>query len=648
METVNTRLQANIVFMMAPRKRHHIESLEELSLRVVLYSVVADLHLAHLMTTELQHSITLSSLPVSSPEHLKAMVAERLNVLPGVLNDQVRDRMVKRLFSSPEPDRWLDAKLDILKVVLDDSVTSIDCGEQTLPRRLLSVVGEHCPNIRSLKVSLHQIEADDTLDEASTSVATTRRHPYFLRETNLIPTQQSPTGSPSKVMLPCSLMSGMSTLSQLTTLHLTYGASNAILAALGQCAPKLQELRMCYSYSVTDSGIKALLLRNPERHILRKGRNLHELRVRSMHLNPCSSGLHEVDIMGTGVTQFGVAFLLKHVMNLRSLGDCNSVPEALEILVGNKSIQRSSFMARLRKYARKFKLTRVKEDCVSASKVLVIATLCPDIKDLSLTHRFREVDLERLNDLHLTPSHFTSHLMQLKNLKHLTMVNVSSRSVAGTIQALGSQLTALTVQCRGLDVPGIFENCTNLKYLTMEGEDCSAPYEALGSFRQTALTKLQVVKIKCHLPGVYTDLILKNAKSLSRLEITCLCDISDVQVGVLISNKCLEKLKEFNVSRAPKLTMMAAKMLVEFCPKLRHLQDLGGWNITAEEFNAFLKEVEMEEYDIQIIYNPRQKWSFVSSFYRSDSFTDEDLIDDSYEDSEVWGPLRYPLPLVIL
>lgn len=57
------------------------------------------------------------------------------------------------------------------------------------------------------------------------------------------------------------------------------------------------------------------------------------------------------------------------------------------------------------------------------------------------------------------------------------MVNVSSRSVAGTIQALGSQLTALTVQCRGLDVPGIFENCTNLKYLTMEGEDCSAPYE---------------------------------------------------------------------------------------------------------------------------------------------------------------------------
>lgn len=69
--------------------------------------------------------------------------------------------------------------------------------------------------------------------------------------------------------------------------------------------------------------------------------------------------LTQVDIMGTGVTQFGVAFLLKHVMNLRSLGDCNSVPEALEILVGNKSIQRSSFMARLRKYARKFKLTRL-------------------------------------------------------------------------------------------------------------------------------------------------------------------------------------------------------------------------------------------------------------------------------------------------
>ncbi|ROT83330.1 hypothetical protein C7M84_023498 [Penaeus vannamei] len=268
--------------------------------------------------------------------------------------------------------------------------------------------------------------------------------------------------------------------------------------------------------------------------------------------------------MGTGVSQFGVAFLLKHVPNLRSLGDCNSVPEALEILVGNKSLQRSSFMARLRKYARRFKLTRVKEDCVSASKVLVVATLCPEIKDLSLWHRFREVDLDRLNDLHLTPSHFTSHLMQLQNLKHLTMVNVSSRSVAGAIQALGSQLTALTVQCRGLDVPGIFENCTNLKYLTMEGEDCSAPYEAVDSFRHTALTSFR------------------------------------------------------------------------------------GWNITAEEFNAFLKETEMEDYDIQIIYNPRRKRSFLCSSYRSESFTDEDFMEDSYEDSELWGPMRYQFPLVIL
>lgn len=51
--------------------------------------------------------------------------------------------------------------------------------------------------------------------------------------------------------------------------------------------------------------------------------------------------------------------------------------------------------------------------------------------------------------------------------------------------------------------------------------------------------------------------------------------ISDDQVSQLINNKCLEKLKEFDVSRAPKLTMMAARMLVKHCPKLRHLQDLG-------------------------------------------------------------------------
>ena len=77
---------------MSPRKRHHIESLEELSLVVVLSSVVADLHLAHLLCTDLQHSIVLSALNIQSPDELRKMVSARLATLPGLLNDQVRKR----------------------------------------------------------------------------------------------------------------------------------------------------------------------------------------------------------------------------------------------------------------------------------------------------------------------------------------------------------------------------------------------------------------------------------------------------------------------------------------------------------------------------------------------------------------------------
>lgn len=51
--------------------------------------------------------------------------------------------------------------------------------------------------------------------------------------------------------------------------------------------------------------------------------------------------------------------------------------------------------------------------------------------------------------------------------------------------------------------------------------------------------------------------------------------MGDDRVDQLMRNKSMEKLREFNVSRAPKLTVTSARMLVKHCPKLRHLQDLG-------------------------------------------------------------------------
>ncbi|CAL4137460.1 unnamed protein product, partial [Meganyctiphanes norvegica] len=114
-------------------------------------------------------------------------------------------------------------------------------------------------------------------------------------------------------------------------------------------------------------------------------------------------------------------------------------------------------------------------DRVSALKVLTLSMLCPELKDLVLTHKFLEVDLDRsMADYTTTPTRITTHLSQLTQLKHLTLKNVCSRSVGQVVRAVGHQLTALTVQCKGLDIPSIFSSCPNVKYLTMEGEECIA------------------------------------------------------------------------------------------------------------------------------------------------------------------------------
>lgn len=629
---------------MAPRKRHHIESLEELSLRVVLSWVVADLHLAHLLSTDLRNSLALASAFINSPDTLKESLAARLSVLPGLLNDQVRAGLVRCLFASPEPERWPNDKLDILQAILDDSIIKIDCGSQTMPRKLLSLVGECCPNLDSLKVSLRQNEPysdmDDLDSDKKLDLSSKNSFPYpklFQNYSSRVTRNSVKVSRPSS-----SLVRALIPLTQLTTLHLAYGANNDILATLGKCAPQLKELRMCYSYSVTDAGLKSLCLSNPENHVQRKGRHLHELRVRSFHLNPCVLSLAEVDIVGTGISPYGVAFLLKHVPSLRSLGDCTSVSEAIEVLVGSKTMRRTTFFNKLRKHTPRYKLTKVKEDRVSAFKVLTVSMLCPELKDLILTHKFLEVDLDRSMADYVSagPNNITTHLSQLKQLKHLTLKNVCSRSVGQVVRACGQQLTALTVQCRGLDIPCIFSSCPNLKYLTMEGQECIAPYEAVEDIRHSALSKLKVVKIKCHLPFRYADIILSNSSHLSKLEFDCLCDISDDRVSQLMRNKSLDKLKEFDVFRAPKLTVTSAKTLVRNCPELRQLQDLGGWNISSEEYNAFVKELEVENYDISITYKPRRN--------RVVSHTDDDIVEDSDQESDVLVPLRNIFPLFFL
>lgn len=74
---------------MAPLKQKTVESLENLTLTAVLSSIVADLYLTHLLTKDLQDSFLLTSLRSKSRESLLKITSQRLQFLPGILNDQV-------------------------------------------------------------------------------------------------------------------------------------------------------------------------------------------------------------------------------------------------------------------------------------------------------------------------------------------------------------------------------------------------------------------------------------------------------------------------------------------------------------------------------------------------------------------------------
>ena len=93
------------------------------------------------------------------------------------------------------------------------------------------------------------------------------------------------------------------------------------------------------------------------------------------------------------------------------------------------------------------------------------------------------------------------------------------------MSVIGPQLTALTASCQYLDVALIYTTCKALRHLILEGEECQAPLNAVESFKHTALTRLQGVKIKCFLPTAYTDVIFTNAHALTDMEIVFLREV---------------------------------------------------------------------------------------------------------------------------
>ncbi|MPC21381.1 hypothetical protein E2C01_014365 [Portunus trituberculatus] len=451
---------------MSPRRRHHLHTLEELSLRVVFESVVADLNLAHLLASDLRHSTLLAPLRLSSPDTLRQSVATRLANLPGIMNDQVRHRLIQRLFSVAHPDRWLNAKLDVLKVLVDKSITTLDCRQQALPRQVLEVVAIACPALTSLKVVIEQEstgggaewKGDSQPDPKTPSVCS---HP-------------SPRTARRKAShnLPCLTTTPshecLAGLTRLTTLHLTNGATNEVLAALGESIPGLRELRVCYSFAVTDAGLTALCLRGASMPWPLVPRGLYWLDLLPSHFNRCCSVLEEVDILGTRVSHFGLAFLLRHLPALRSLGHSPLVTSAIELLVSWRPAPSGTFTTRLRK---------LRDDDVSGPRLMTIALHCPDLRDMSLTHTFQEADLTSRH------SHITGHVANLKHLK---------------------------------------------------------------------------------------------------------------------------KVQEFTVRLAPKLTIDSARVLVRGCSRLQHLKDLGGWDVTVEEYSQFLQEIKRENYDAHVTYTSRR------------------------------------------
>ncbi|XP_076060022.1 uncharacterized protein LOC143036494 [Oratosquilla oratoria] len=350
-----------------------------------------------------------------------------------------------------------------------------------------------------------------------------------------------------------SLGKAMEGMTSLTSFTLSCGATDLHIESLARASPPLRHLDVSYSPGVTDAGVRALLLAQPD----------HTMRLNQVGETTTSAAhLQTMNVWGTNVTTRGCLVILRSCRQLHSL-TCQWAAEAVEVM--SRAQTKSPELLTLKQL-----LMAESDPDRSAPR---LSALCPELATLVVRRPTAHVDV-------------TSLLSALPKLTSLTILQFTTppSPVAPPPQLSSSLRPSLThlhlafLGMQELDLVGVAAAFPCLNLLHLEG--------VLPSLRSLPLHRDQegellskLVTLKLTTPYTLSHSLdvavimwsLKRAKQAVHVDLGSCSNLLDNDLIALIDNGALQLVEELKFSGARQLTDEIIVALVERCPSLRRL-----------------------------------------------------------------------------
>lgn len=356
------------------------------------------------------------------------------------------------------------------------------------------------------------------------------------------------------------VLDGLATMRNLRTLVLNYDCTDTILELLETACPHLHTLDVCSSKSITNNSVKYLS-------------NIKSLRV--------------LQLYSTSVNLEGYSRLFIRMPYLQDIGRFDYFGQCLEHVYQTYQSYPPNECPKLqlRVFSSRFVVTK---------HLQILAELCPEITTVLLFHN------PLINDL--------MALIAIDKLSVLKLLSCDffGDQIRDVLQVKGCNLTHLHLEhVDQLDMNALMyisQFCPDLKILTFYYcdfiESTSLYIRKLEIPPFMNLEKLTITSA-CFEP--HMEFLMSNCYKIKTIHIGTMAPTTDALIDTILSKNPMEHLDSLNIAFSNGLSIRTAYKLVEVCPNLRMLGELGSWALINEfELECFKMFITTRNLDLDI------------------------------------------------
>ncbi|XP_055841679.1 uncharacterized protein LOC129908889 isoform X1 [Episyrphus balteatus] len=356
------------------------------------------------------------------------------------------------------------------------------------------------------------------------------------------------------------VLNGLASMKNLRTLVLNYDCTDTILELLAKACPYLHTLDVCSSKSITNNSVKYLS-------------NLSNLRV--------------LQLYSTSVTIDGYATLFIKMPFLQDIGRFDDIGRCLEyVYMKYQSYEAKDIpQLQLRVFSSRFVVTK---------HLQILAEFCPEITTVLLFHN------PLLNDL--------MALIAINKLSVLKLLSCDffGDQVRDVLQVKGCNLTHLHLEhVDQLDMNALIyisQYCPDLKILTFYYCDfIESTSLYIRKLEIPPFMNLEKLTITSACFEQHMEFLMSNCFKIKTVHIGTMAPTTDALIDAILSKNPMEHLDSLNIAFSNGLSIRTAYKLVEVCPNLRMLGELGSWALINEfELECFKMFIATRNFDLDI------------------------------------------------